>query len=87
MGRFMNARTKGGGKQEFEYKKQGVNEDALEYYNTKMQVYKHTYDEGERNIQDKRLTLNCLRNLEMMKSCWNKLSKKTINWAAIRLAI
>ena len=30
LGRFMNARTKGGVKQEFEHKKQWVNEDALE---------------------------------------------------------
>ena len=32
LGRFMNARTKGGAKEEFKQKKQGVNEDALEYY-------------------------------------------------------
>ena len=32
LGRFMNARTKGGAKEEFERKKQGVEEDALEYY-------------------------------------------------------
>ena len=76
----MNARTKGGLKQEFEQKKQGVNEDALEYYDTKLQLYLHTYDEGERNIQEfKRLTMNSLRNLEMMKSCWNKLSKRTMS--------
>ena len=31
LGRFMNARTKGGAKQEFEHKKLGVNEDTLEY--------------------------------------------------------
>ena len=31
LGRFLNARTKGGVKQEFEHKKQGVNEDTLEY--------------------------------------------------------
>ena len=30
LGRFMNARTKGGAKEEFEHKKQGVEEDALE---------------------------------------------------------
>ena len=29
-------------------------------------------DEGERNIQEfNRLTLNGLRNLEMMRCCWN----------------
>ena len=39
LGRFMNARTKGGVKQEFEHKKQGLNEDALEYYDTKLQLY------------------------------------------------
>ena len=51
-------------------------------------MYLHEYDEGERNIQQfKRLTLNSLRNLEMMKSCWNELSKRTINWAVIRLTI
>ena len=32
LGRFMNPRTKGGAKEEFEKKKQGVDEDALEYY-------------------------------------------------------
>ena len=41
LGRFMNARTKGGAKEEFEQKKQGVNEDALEYYDTKLQLYLH----------------------------------------------
>ena len=65
MGRFMNARTKGGAKEEFEQKKQGADEDALEYYNTKMQLYLHAYDEGERNIQEfKKLTLNGLREQE-----------------------
>ena len=84
----MNARTNGGAKQEFEHKKQEGNDDALEYYDTKLQLYLHAYDEGERNIQEfKRLTLNRLRNLEMMKSCWNELSKRTIDWAAIRLTI
>ena len=33
LGRFMNARTKGGAKEDFEHKKQGVDKDALEYYN------------------------------------------------------
>ena len=75
-------------KQEFEQKKQRVNEDTIEYYGTKLQLYLHTYDEGERNIQEfKRLTLKSLRNLEMMKSCWNALSKRTIDWAEIRLTI
>ena len=38
-------------------------------------------DEGERNIQEfKRLTMNGLRNIEMLKSCWNELSKRTIDW-------
>ena len=37
-GRFMNTRTKGGAKEEFELKKQGVDEDTLEYYNTKLQL-------------------------------------------------
>ena len=70
----MNARTKGGVKQEFEHKKQGVNEDAMKYYDTKLQLYLRAYVEGKRSIQEfKRLTLNGLRNLEMIKSCWNKL--------------
>ena len=42
----MNARTKGGAKEEFEQKKQGVNKDALEYYYTKLQLYLHTYVRG-----------------------------------------
>ena len=37
LGRFMNSRTKGGAKEEFEQKKQRVNEDALEFYDTKLQ--------------------------------------------------
>ena len=52
MGRFMNARMKGGAKEDFDQKKQGVNEDALEYNDTKLQLYLHAYDEGERNIQE-----------------------------------
>ena len=44
LGRFMNARTKGGAKEEFDQKKQGVNEDTLEYYDTKLQLYLHSYD-------------------------------------------
>ena len=48
----------------------------------------HAYDEGKRNIQEfKRLSVNRLRNLGMMKSCWNELSERTINWAKIRLTI
>ena len=39
LGRFMNARTKGGAKEEFERKKQGEEEDALKYYDTKLQLY------------------------------------------------
>ena len=39
LGQFMNARTKAGAKQEFEQKKQEVNEDTLEYYDTKLQLY------------------------------------------------
>ena len=59
LGRFMNAWTKGGAKEEFKQKKQRVNEDTLEYYDTKLQLYLHEYDEGERNIQEfKRLNLN-----------------------------
>ena len=47
----MNARTKGGVKQEFEQKKQWVKEEALENYDTKLQLYLHSYDEGKRNKQ------------------------------------
>ena len=88
LGRFMNARTKGGAKEEFLCKKQVVEEDALEYYDTKLQLYLHAYDEGERNLQEfKRLTLNGLRNIGMIQQCWNVLSKKTENWAEIRMAV
>ena len=67
---FIYARTKGEAKEEFEQKKQGADVDALEYYDTKLQLYLHAYDEGERNIQEfKRLTLNGLRNVEMLQSC------------------
>ena len=52
LGRFMNARRRGGAKQEFEQKKQGVNKDTLEYYDTKLQLYLHAYDEGERNCDE-----------------------------------
>ena len=41
LGRFMNTRTKGGAKEEFKQKRQGVDEDALEYYNKKLQLYLH----------------------------------------------
>ena len=78
LGRFMNATTKGGAKEEFERKKQGVEEDALEFYDTKLQLYLHAYDEGERNIQEfKRSTLNRLRKIGMLQHCWNVLSKRT----------
>ena len=88
LGRFMNARTKGGTKEEFEQKKQGADEDTLEYYDTKLQLYLHAYDEGERNIQElKRLTLNGLRNIRMLQNCWNMLSKRTNDWAEIRMTI
>ena len=45
LGRFMNKRTKGGAKEEFEQKVQGVNEEALEYYDTNLQLYLHSYDD------------------------------------------
>ena len=65
-------------KEEFEQKKQGSNEDALEYYDTKLQLYLHVYDEDERNIQEfKKLTLNGLRNVGMLQSCCNVLTKRT----------
>ena len=58
------------------------------YYDTKLQLYLHAYDEGERNIQEfKRLTLNCLRNIGRLKNCWNKLSKRTVDWGEIRVTI
>ena len=79
LGRFMNSRTKGGAKEEIEQRKQRVNEEEFK------QLYLHAYDEGKRNIQEfKRLTLNGLRKIEMLKSCWNKLSKRTIKWGEIR---
>ena len=60
----------------------------MEYYNTKLQLYPHAYDEGKKNKQEfKRLTLNSLKNLEMMICCWNELSKRTVDWAAIKLTI
>ena len=52
-----------------------MNEDALEYFDTKLQLYLHAYDESERHIQEfKWLTLNGLRNIRMLKNCWNELS-------------
>ena len=88
LGRFMRARTKGGAKEELEQKKQGVNEDTLEYYDTKLQLYLHAYNEGERNIQEfKRLTLNGLRNIGMLKNCRNELCKRTVDWGEIRMTI
>ena len=85
IGRFMNARTKGGAKEEFEGRKQGVNEESLKYYDTMLQLYLHAYDKGERNVQEfKRLTLNGLSNIGMIQQCWNVLSKRTENWAEIR---
>ena len=89
LGRFMNATTKGGAKEEFEYKKQGEDEDSLEYHDSKLQLYiKHAYDKGERNIQEfKRSTLNGLRNIGILPHCWKVLSKKTEDWAKIRMTI
>ena len=31
--------------------------------------------------------MNGLRNLEMMKCCWNELSKRTTDWVEIRMTI
>ena len=71
----MNAMKMGGAKEEFEQKKQGVNKDAVEHSDTKLQFYRHTYDKGERNIQEfERLTLNGLRNIGMLQNCWNELT-------------
>ena len=84
----MNARTKGGAKEEFEQKKQGADEDALEYYVTKLQLYLHAYDKSERNIKEfKKLTLNGLRNIGMLQNCLNVLSKRTNDWADIRMTL
>ena len=42
----------------------------------------------ELNIQEfKRLTLNGLKNVGMLQNCWNVLSKRTDNWADIRMTI
>ena len=62
--------------------------DTLEYYDTKLQLYLHAYNEGEINLQKlKRQTLNGLKNLEMIKCCRNELSKRTMEWAGIRTTI
>ena len=88
LGRFTNVRTKEGAKEEFEQKKQGVDKDTLEYYNTKLLLYIHAYNKGERNIQEvKKLTLNGLRNVGMLQNFWNVLSKRTDDWAEIRINI
>ena len=66
----MKTRTKEGAKEEFKQKRQGVDEDALEYYDRKLQLYLHAYNEGERNIQEfKKLTLNGIKNIGMLQSC------------------
>ena len=65
-----------------EQKKQGADEDTLEYYNTKLQLYLHAYDE-----EFKRLTLNGLWNVRMLQNYWNLLSKRTDDWADIRMTI
>ena len=65
-----------------------MDKDALEYYDTKLQLYLHVYDEGERNIQEiKKSTLNGLRNIGMLQHCWSVLSKRTEDWAEIRMTI
>ena len=44
------------------------------------------YKSLRRNIQEfKRLTLNGLRNVRMLQSCWNVLSKRTTDWVEIRM--
>ena len=65
-----------------------MNEDTLEYYDTKLQLYLHAYDKGERNKQEfKRLTLSRLRNIGILQSCWNELSKRNAYCAKIRMTI
>ena len=65
-----------------------MDKNTLEYYDTKLQLYLHAYDEGERNIQEfKRSTLNGLRNIGMLQHCWNVLSKRTEDWGEIRMTI
>ena len=31
--------------------------------------------------------MNSLKNLKMTRCCWNELSKRTFDWAAIRFTI
>ena len=31
--------------------------------------------------------MNSLRNIGMLKNCWNKLSKRTVDWGEIRVTI
>ena len=65
-----------------------MDEDTLENRNTKLQLYLQAYDESERNIQEfKKLTLNELRNIGMLQNCWNVLSKRTDDWAEIRMTM
>ena len=42
---------------------------------------------GREIYEIKRQTLNELRNLEMMKSCWNELRKRTTDWVEIRMTM
>ena len=66
----MNARMKGEAKQEFEQKKQGVNEDP---WSTMTLNYSYIYTPMMKGSgiykSSKDRLLNGLRNLEMMKSC------------------
>ena len=48
----MNTRTKGGAKQEFKEKKLGLNQEILEYYDTKLQLYLHAFDYKKRNLEN-----------------------------------
>ena len=60
----------------------------MHYFLYTLYIYIHAYDEGERNIQEfKKLTLNGLRNVGMLKNCWNVLSKRTDDWAEKRMII
>ena len=43
LSRLMNARTKGGAKQEFKQRKHGLKEEALDYYDIKLQLYLYTH--------------------------------------------
>ena len=52
------------------------------------ELYLYAYDEGVRNIQEfKKLTLNGLRNIGMLQSFWNVLSKRTVCWTEIKMTI